>query len=56
MKMRLQRIWIMFRARNKEYIRDRAAYGLKFAIPIQKIIGFGVNISGENISPSPGQR
>ncbi len=47
--IRLQRIWIMFRARNKEFFRDRAAFGWNFAFPFLIIIGFGVIFSGENI-------
>ncbi len=49
MMMRLQRIWIMFRARNKEFFRDRAAFGWNFAFPFLIIVGFGVIFSGENI-------
>jgi len=45
----LQRIWIMFRARNKEFFRDRAAFGWNFAFPFLIIIGFGVIFSGENL-------
>jgi len=46
--MHLQRIWIMFRARNKEFFRDRAAFGWNFAFPFLIIIGFGVIFSGDN--------
>ncbi len=49
MKMRLQRIWVMFRARNKEFFRDRAAFGWNFAFPFLIIVGFGIIFSGENI-------
>lgn len=61
MMMRLRRIWIMFRARNKEFFRDRAAFGWNFAFPFLIIVGFGVIFSGENLQrykvgvfPEPG--
>ena len=47
--VRLKRIWIMFRARNKEFFRDRAAFGWNFAFPFLIIIGFGIIFSGENL-------
>jgi ABC-type multidrug transport system permease subunit len=46
--MSLKRIWTMFLARNKEFFRDRAAFGWNFAFPFLIIIGFGVIFSGEN--------
>ncbi|MEJ2136010.1 MAG: ABC transporter permease [Desulfofustis sp.] len=45
----LQRIWVIFRARNKEFFRDRAAFGWNFAFPFLIILGFGIIFSGENI-------
>lgn len=45
--MSLQRIWVMFRARNKEFFRDKAAFGWNFAFPFLIIIGFGLIFSGE---------
>lgn len=47
--MSFRRIWIMFRARNKEFFRDKAAFGWNFAFPFLIIIGFGVIFSGDNI-------
>ena len=47
--MGLQRIWVMFRARNKEFFRDRAAFGWNFAFPFLIIVGFGIIFSGENL-------
>jgi ABC-type multidrug transport system permease subunit len=38
----------MFLARNKEFFRDRAAFGWNFAFPFLIIIGFGIIFSGEN--------
>ena len=46
--MSIQRIWTMFLARNKEFFRDRAAFGWNFAFPFLIIIGFGIIFSGEN--------
>ncbi|MBT8345545.1 MAG: ABC transporter permease [Desulfofustis sp.] len=43
----LQRIWVIFRARNKEFFRDRAAFGWNFAFPFLIILGFGIIFSGE---------
>jgi ABC-type multidrug transport system permease subunit len=45
----LQRIWVIFRARNKEFFRDRAAFGWNFAFPFLIILGFGIIFGGENI-------
>ena len=39
----------MFRARNKEFFRDRAAFGWNFAFPFLIIIGFGIIFSGESL-------
>lgn len=46
--MNPRRIWIMFLARNKEFFRDRAAFGWNFAFPFLVIIGFGVIFSDQN--------
>ena len=46
--MSLKRIWTMFLARNREFFRDRAAFGWNFAFPFLIIIGFGIIFSGEN--------
>ncbi len=48
--MQLQRIWAIFTARNKEFFRDRAAFGWNFAFPFLIIIGFGLIFSGERLS------
>lgn len=45
----LKRIWIMFRARNNEFFRDKAAFGWNFAFPFLIIIGFGIIFSGDNL-------
>lgn len=48
--MQLQRIWAMFNARNKEFFRDRAAFGWNFAFPFLIIVGFGIIFGGETLS------
>ncbi len=40
--MRFKRFWIMFRARNREFFRDRAAFGWNFLFPFLIVAGFGV--------------
>ena len=44
--MNLTRMWAIFRARNHEFFRDRAAFGWNFAFPFLIIIGFGLIFSG----------
>ena len=40
--MRFKRFWIMFKARNREFFRDRAAFGWNFLFPFLIVAGFGV--------------
>ncbi|MBE0583664.1 MAG: ABC transporter permease [Desulfofustis sp.] len=47
--MSFKRIWTMFRARNKEFFRDRSAFGWNFAFPFLIIIGFGIITGGESL-------
>ncbi|MBE0582833.1 MAG: ABC transporter permease [Desulfofustis sp.] len=47
--MNPRRIWIMFLARNKEFFRDRAAFGWNFAFPFLIIIGFGIIFSDQQL-------
>jgi ABC-2 type transport system permease protein len=47
--MNPRRIWIMFLARNKEFFRDRAAFGWNFAFPFLIIIGFGIIFSDQHL-------
>lgn len=44
--MNLKRIWVVFKARNAEFFRDRAAFGWNFAFPLLIIIGFGLMFDG----------
>lgn len=45
--MRLQRIWTMVIARNREFFRDRAALGWNFLFPFFIVAGFGLLFSGK---------
>ncbi|MBW1898871.1 MAG: ABC transporter permease, partial [Deltaproteobacteria bacterium] len=38
----IRRIWTLFKARNMEFFRDRAAYGWNLLFPFMIIIGFSV--------------
>ncbi|UCH22988.1 MAG: ABC transporter permease, partial [Deltaproteobacteria bacterium] len=44
--MKFKRFWIMFVARNREFFRDRAAFGWNFLFPFLIVAGFGVIFSG----------
>ena len=45
--MRFQRLWIMFKARNWEFFRDRASFGWNFLFPFLLVAGFGILFGGE---------
>ena len=45
--MNLHRMWAIFKARNAEFFRDRAAFGWNFAFPFLIILGFGIIFSGK---------
>jgi ABC-type multidrug transport system permease subunit len=40
--MRIRRIMVMFKARNREFFRDRAAFGWNFLFPFLLVAGFAV--------------
>lgn len=40
--MRIKRLWIMFKARNWEFFRDRASFGWNFLFPFLLVAGFGI--------------
>jgi ABC-2 type transport system permease protein len=40
--MNFKRFWTMFKARNREFFRDRAAFGWNFMFPFLIVAGFGV--------------
>ncbi|MDW7773574.1 MAG: ABC transporter permease [Desulfobulbaceae bacterium] len=57
-----KRIWAMFKARNYEFFRDKAAFGWNFLFPFLIIAGFGIIFGGRDYSgfkvgvfPSPAQ-
>lgn len=45
--MRFKRLWAMFKARNYEFFRDRAAFGWNFLFPFLIIAGFAVIFGGD---------
>jgi ABC-type multidrug transport system permease subunit len=45
--MNLMRMWAIFKARNAEFFRDRAAFGWNFAFPFLIILGFGLIFEGK---------
>ena len=45
--MKLYRIWTMFLARNREFFRDRAAFGWNFLFPFLLVAGFAIIFGGE---------
>lgn len=45
--MQFQRFWAMFIARNKEFFRDRAAFGWNFIFPFLLVAGFGIIFGGK---------
>lgn len=48
--MNWKRMWTMFRARNREFFRDRAAFGWNFIFPFLIIAGFGIIFGGHDYS------
>jgi len=45
--MKFKRFWTMFLARNREFFRDRAAFGWNFAFPFLLVAGFSIIFGGE---------
>jgi ABC-type polysaccharide/polyol phosphate export permease len=45
--MRFKRLWAMFKARNREFFRDREAFGWNFLFPFLIILGFAVIFKGD---------
>jgi ABC-2 type transport system permease protein len=43
----LKRIWILFKARNLEFLRDRSAFGWNILFPVLVIVGFSVLFNDE---------
>ncbi|MDZ7598623.1 MAG: ABC transporter permease [Desulfobacterales bacterium] len=48
--MSVKRLWVIFMARNREYFRDRAAFGWNFLFPFLIIAGFGLIFGGKEFS------
>jgi ABC-type multidrug transport system permease subunit len=48
--MSFQRLWVIFKARNREYFRDRAAFGWNFLFPFLIVAGFGLIFGGKEFS------
>ena len=46
--MNFKHIWIMFRARNREFFRDRAAFGWNFLFPFLIVVGFALIFGGQS--------
>ena len=50
--MKFKRFWTMFLARNREFFRDRAAFGWNFLFPFLIVAGFGVISGGRTYTVS----
>ena len=48
--MSWKRIWTMFKARNHEFFRDKAAFGWNFLFPFLIIAGFAITFGGRDFS------
>lgn len=45
--MNFHRFWTMFKARNREFYRDKSSFGWSFVFPFLIVIGFGLVFGGE---------
>ena len=45
--MHFKRLWTIFVARNREFFRDRAAFGWNFLFPFLIVAGFGIIFGGD---------
>ena len=48
--MNFKRIWVLFVARNYEFVRDRAGFGWNILFPFLIVVGFGVIFSSDTRS------
>jgi ABC-2 type transport system permease protein len=48
--MKLKRIWVLFVARNYEFIRDRAGFGWNILFPFLIVVGFGIMFNSDTRS------
>ena len=46
--MSIKRLWTIFKTRNYEFFRDRAAFGWNFLFPFLIIAGFGIIFGGKS--------
>lgn len=46
--MSFKRFWTMLKARNREFFRDRSAFGWNFLFPFLIVAGFGVIFGGQS--------
>ena len=46
--MSMKRLWTIFKARNHEFFRDRAAFGWNFLFPFLIVAGLGLIFGGKN--------
>jgi hypothetical protein len=46
--MNFKRFWALLKARNREFFRDRAAFGWNFVFPFLIVAGFGVIFGGQS--------
>ena len=46
--MSIKRLWTIFKARNYEFFRDRAAFGWNFLFPFLIVAGLGLIFGGKN--------
>lgn len=46
--MNFKRFWTLIKARNREFFRDRAAFGWNFLFPFLIVAGFGVIFGGQS--------
>ena len=44
--MHIKRVWVMFKARNYEFFRDKASFGWNFLFPFLLVAGFGILFGG----------
>jgi ABC-type multidrug transport system permease subunit len=47
--MLIKRIWVMFKARNYEFFRDKASFGWNFMFPFLLVAGFGILFGGRDL-------
>ena len=48
--MNIKRIWVILQARNREFFRDKAAFGWNFLFPFLIVAGFGIIFGGKEYS------